>query len=120
MHIRGQVETIRSSYSGLLIGLAMSVVADRDSQAWYQDPGKAMLEQQSQKRLGILAIRPLLAHPLHPDLGPHPRIHKSNYNSPSSRSNQRACPPASIPTRSRHHAIRIRKRLLYHKTLADG
>ena len=47
----------------------------------------------------MLTIRLLLAHSLGTDLGSIP-IHRSNCNSRSKRSNQHACPLASMPTRT--------------------
>ena len=65
----------------------------------YPDPRKAIFQQQPQQQLRVLAIGLLLAHSFRADLCGIP-IHNSNCKSFSKRSNQRACPLASIPTRT--------------------
>jgi len=65
----------------------------------YPHPRKAILQQQLQQQCGIQAVRLLLAHPLGLDLRriPDPQL-EAQFR--SSRLNQRACPVASIPTRT--------------------
>jgi hypothetical protein len=64
--------------------------------ARYPDLRQAIFDQQPQNQLRILAVRLLLAYSLGTDLGciSYPQLKR---NSASNRSNQRACPIASIP-----------------------
>ncbi len=67
--------------------------------ARHPDSSKAVFQQQTQDQLRILAIRLLVC--ARAECESRPRIsdpHNSNCNSATSRSNQRPCPLASIPT----------------------
>ena len=63
----------------------------------HPDLGKVILQHELQNMLRVLAIGLLLAYPLGLDLGrvAHPQLESSA----KSRSNQRPCPLASVPTR---------------------